>query len=1035
MKIASSKQPCLVGPYQPPLLLQWLQAKADPHPKQPCTVAKLTSAPSSHSASGSKRNHQTGLQSRSLLALLCLAVAVLFAGGYWFYLHQERDILKEHHDNLHAVAQMKIGQIQAWRQERLADARMNSSGLIRKLTEQWQQTGKAGVLAEIRQRLRFFQENEGYFNMILADVRGRIIVSVEPKDHALEDEELALLHQVAASATPALGDFYHCLSCNRVHLQVAAPVLNSGQQVSAILLLIIDPEKELYPLIDSWPLPHNKAETLLGRKDGESVLVLNHADHRSPSDTVFRQRISADNTASPASLAVLGQRGMYLGADHRGIEVLANLSELPETGWFMATTMETGELRAQLRYRGIGILLLVLSGTFVASILLRLKNLSRQNELSQALLLAEHQQRQIRDEIRTTLYGIGDGVIATDNAGLITRMNRVAERLTGWHEDEALGLPLAAVYQVIHEESGEQVMLPFNREGREGSIVAANNHLLLIARNGVRYPIAHSGAPIRDDAGAMNGVVLVFHDQTKKKAMEKARAESARRYSELIENLNDFIWETGTDGRYSFASSRSMDLLGYPPEELVGKSWLDILNMEDEPREVVERFKTTLANQQPYSQLCRTFVRKDGGQVVLESSATPTFDQHGRFLGYRGVSRDVTLRVKAVKEQQRLQDQLLQAQKMETVGRLAGGVAHDFNNMLTVICGHTEMTLQQLGKNHSLYKRLSEVHQAALHSAALTRQLLAFARKQVIAPRIIDLNETIAGTLKMLHRLIGEHIILGWQPEPDLWLVRMDVTQVGQILTNLAVNTHDAIDGVGHLTIATSNVSVMRQDCAGYPDLAPGDYVQLTVTDDGCGMDQATQAKIFEPFFTTKDDGRGTGLGLATVYGIVNQNGGIIRVDSAPGRGTTFNIILPRVQGAGDPVLARTEVIESRKNETILLVEDEPAILELGTFILKEQGYSVLAVPTPVKAIQLAQEYQGPIDLLLTDVIMPEMNGRDLADTIAESRPTTKVLFMSGYTADMLTPRGVLEPNVQFLEKPFSVDGLTGKVRRVLDHG
>lgn len=969
----------------------------------------------------------------SLRLLLLFAMATLITSGYWYYRHQERSLIAEQYNDLQAIVQMKIDRLLAWRQERLADARMNSSGLIRVLTSQHLQSNQPKTLEEIRRRLLFFQESEGYYNMVLADVEGKVMISLISRGSELEPGEKSLLTRVKASGDSIFGDFFYCPSCDRVHLGVASPVLDSNRRIQAFLLLIIDPEQELNPLIKSWPLSHYHGDTLLGRRDGDAVLVLNQ--HNTPHlSTDPGRRIPLTETSSPAVRAVLGQHGMLLDRDSLGAEVMADLSDIPETDWVMVTTMGTEPLRAQMRLRGLGILLLLCSTVFVAAILFRLHSLSRHQALSAALLRTERERSQARDEIRATLYGIGDGIIAVDSTGSITRMNPGAEHLTNWQEDRALGLPLAAVFRLVLEESKEPFTVPINQLMTDRTVFGVEFPILLVARNSEIHPVTFSSAPICAEDGAISGAVLVIRDQASRRLMDKARAESSRRHSELIENLNDLIWETGPDHRYTFASGRSTELLGYAPKEIIGKCWQDFISMDDESEEDTARFMTVLAERQPYNHLCRTFVRKDGIRVVLESSATPSFNSQGDFLGYRGISRDITAKIRSEEEHKQLQDQLLQARKMETVGRLAGGVAHDFNNMLTVICSYTEKTLNELGGDHPLRRRLTEVHRAAMHSADLTRQLLAFARKQVIAPKVIDLNLTISGTLKMLQRLIGEHIDLRWQPGPDLWPVKMDANQVDQILVNLAVNARDAIDGSGSIHLSTINVPAWDASETGDKGADLIDHVLITVTDNGHGMDPGTQDNIFDPFFTTKADGRGTGLGLATVYGIVTQNGGAIRVSSAPGEGTTFRIFLPRTRERKCLTSSRTRAISHLGSETVLLVEDEPAILELAACILKERGYSVLTASSPTKAIQFARDCKGSIDLLVTDVIMPEMNGRELAKKITTDHPTTKVLFVSGYTADMISSQGVLEPGVQFLEKPFTPVSLAEKVRRVLDN-
>jgi PAS domain S-box-containing protein len=967
-----------------------------------------------------------------LLTLLCLVGAGLVAAGYGLYRQQERSIQAEHAANLEAVAQLKTNQLLAWRQERLADARMNASGRVRFLALQWLQTGHAETLEDLRQRLQFFRENEGYFNMILADGEGRIRLSLLPRVTQLESEEQLLLRQVVASKQAVLGDFFYCNNCNRIHVNVAAPVFD-GDKVALVLLLVADPQRDLYPMIQSWPVAHGNAESLLVRRDGESALLLNQPRHGAISGLSFRHPLT--RTSSPAVQAVLGATGVVRGADYRNVETLAYVNRVPETDWLMITKLDFAEIAAEAGYRVGGIMLLVVLATTVAGFLVQLASLSRQKSLNAALLQEEQQHRQTREEIRATLYGIGEGVIATDAAGLITRMNPVAESLTGWLESEALGKPLGAVFRVINEDTGEPVESPVERVLHHGVIVQMSNHILLIAKDDTRRPIADSGAPIRNEAGVIAGVVLVFRDQSKRRVMEKLRAESAKRYTDLVESISDFIWETGADHRFTYASPRSQDMLGYAPDECVGLSWVELL-AENNPAEAVQACTDMIAGLRPYSQQCLSFVRKDGVEVILESSAVPVFDPAGRFRGYRGVSRDITERRRTEDAKRRLEGQLLQSQKMEVVGRLAGGVAHDFNNMLTVISSYVEMTLNELEEQHPLYKRLYEVHKAARHSADLTRQLLAFARKQVIAPRILDLNETISGSLKMLHRLIGENIDLQWNPGPNLWQVRMDATQIGQVLANLAVNARDAIDGPGRLIIHTANVAVDPADCADCPELSPGDYVQLSVADNGCGMDRQTQEKIFEPFFTTKEEGRGTGLGLATVYGIVKQNNGAIAVASEPLRGTTFRIFLPRVKTASQALPTAKGNRMHCGTETILLVEDETVILEMGAFILEQHGYTVLVAQNPLQALELVHRRQETIDLLLTDVIMPDMNGRELSRRVLELLPAIKVLFMSGYTADILAHHGGgMDASLHFLEKPFSASQLVQKVRSVIDQG
>jgi PAS domain S-box-containing protein len=1011
------------------------------------------------------------------LGIACLVVLSFAWGGYRFINTLEKTAIEEHYTVLETLGQMKNDQFLAWRKERLADGRMNASGLIKTLLQEWLRTGNPQILQEIAGRLEFFRENEGYHNMILTDTSGKILVSLIDKtthhhgendplrQHELiEPEEKTLLKQVLTAHQPVLGDFYYCSTCRRPHINVGAPIVDKNNQSVAVLFLINNPEQNIFPLLKTWPMAQNNKRlpaeepflgfpgpsylaqsliwpaadidthgaSILVRREAHNALIISPMEY--PATPPLSFRVGLSHTENPAVRAILGETGMARGPDCFGEEILADLRAVPGTTWYLITKMDLSSLLTKVRFQGGGLLLLFALTIGMTVLLARLVTVSRQKNLSEALLLAERERAQTREEIRATLYGIADGVMATDASGLITRMNPEAERLTGWKEAAAIGVPLTSVFHAIHEETETLMVLPIDRVLMDGETIAVSNHILLIAQNGLRWPVTDSWSPIRNEEGRITGVVLVFRDQTKKKAMEKARAESAKRYSDLVDSVHDLIWETGPDFCFTFVSERIKDMLGYRPEEIIGELWDNILlSPVALPSKRLDAFLEDLVAKKPYSQHVQTLLHKDGSKVIVESSATPVFDKQRRFLGYRGVSRDITQRRQAEEEQKKLQAQLLQAQKMDTVGRLAGGIAHDFNNMLTVICSYVEMTLDDLGEKHPLYKRLLEVHLAAQHSADLTRQLLAFARKQVIAPRILDLNTTIEGTLKMLHRLIGENIKLAWNPGPDLWKIEMDATQVSQLLANLVVNARDAIDGTGTIRIATANTVIDPADCTVNPERTPGNFVQIRVSDDGSGIDRETLTQIFEPFFTTKGEGKGTGLGLATVYGVVKQNKGVIEVASEPGQGTTFTISLPRAQLDNGLPLTDSEEFRELGTETILLVEDEPSILELATYILEQRGYTVLPSLTPTKALALALEHRGPIDLLITDVIMPEINGRELAKEILIIRPEAKFLFMSGYTSDILAQNGGMDTGIHFLEKPFSASSLVTKVRQVIN--
>ncbi len=511
-----------------------------------------------------------------------------------------------------------------------------------------------------------------------------------------------------------------------------------------------------------------------------------------------------------------------------------------------------------------------------------------------------------------------------------------------------------------------------------------------------------------------------------------ALSESEQRLHFLVKNSSDSLVILNADGSQRYVSPAAERITGFSIAELEGRS-LDTLIHPDDMEAIRAAWNEAVEHPEKTVTVQYRHIHKTRDWVVSEAIAQ-SFLHEPAINGVIASVRDITERKKAEEEHAKLQTQLTQSQKMESVGRLAGGMAHDFNNMLTVILGYTEMALARLEPGQPLHANLVDIHRAAERSAELTQQLLAFARKQTVAPQVLDLNQVVEGMLNMLRPLIGENIELAWLPGKNLGPVKIDPSQVDQILANLCVNARDAIGDTGQITIETTAVVLDAAACAvAHVDCIPGEYVLLTVSDNGCGMDAEILSHLFEPFFTTKATGKGTGLGLATVYGIVKQNNGCIQVDSEPGCGTAFKVFLPRHAVEGDQLVgAKAARPDARGHETILLVEDEPMILEMAAMMLTQQGYVVLSAATPGEAMQLAREHAGAISLLMTDVVMPEMNGRALARHLLARYPALKCLFMSGYTADVIAHHGVLDEGVHFIQKPFTMQVLAAKIREVL---
>jgi two-component system, cell cycle sensor histidine kinase and response regulator CckA len=550
--------------------------------------------------------------------------------------------------------------------------------------------------------------------------------------------------------------------------------------------------------------------------------------------------------------------------------------------------------------------------------------------------------------------------------------------------------------------------------------------------------------PIRDADGRITKAQGVVRDITRLKAAEFALRENEERLRQAVgaSKIGIFDHDHLTDEMYFSPEQR--EILGLGVEERVSgrdlhappgsRTFMDLIHPDDRSRIDAEVARAHKSGHGVFDVEYR-IVRRDGTPRWVTTRSQTFFEGEGEAchpVRTVGATRDITDEKTAEQEHAHLQQQLLQATKMESIGRLAGGVAHDFNNMLNVIIGHVEFALDQVDASHPIAGDLVEVQHAAQRSADLTRQLLAFARRQAIAPRVIDLNDYVDKMLSMLRRLIGESVTLAWQPTEGLACVEIDPTQVDQILANLTANARDAIAGVGQVTIRTDNVAFDAAYCRVHPAVRPGTWVMLELADSGRGMDQDTLDHIFEPFYTTKAEGQGTGLGLATVYGIVEQNRGFILASSRLGGGTTVQIFLPRAaQAAAATASAPTKKREGG-SETLLVVEDEPMLLKVTQTILQRLGYTVLAAGTPSQAIRFVEEQGDVIRLIVSDVVMPEMNGPDLVTRLIGMAPHLKCLFVSGYFTSAILPEGVVKAGAQFLQKPFAADDLAAKVRALL---
>jgi two-component system, cell cycle sensor histidine kinase and response regulator CckA len=646
----------------------------------------------------------------------------------------------------------------------------------------------------------------------------------------------------------------------------------------------------------------------------------------------------------------------------------------------------------------------------------------RNVRLSQALAEKEallDELRQSEDKYRVLTESAAEAVFVVQDGRLKFANSRV-EELIGYPRAEIFSRPFT---DFIYPEDRAMVQ-DRHLQRLQGADLPSTYTFRLLTSSGEPWWVELHTAAIEWEG--QPATLNLLTDIAERVRAETTLRESEERHRTLLESIQDSVYVLDREWRHLMVNDAAERFTGIPKEKLLGNKLTDLFpGVESTP--FFKAFQQAMESREP-TVVEDEYVFADGHSGWYEVNVYPVPQ------GILCISHDITERKRLDAERRTLQRQLLQGQKLEAVGRLAGGVAHDFNNMLTAILGYAELALDETTEGSFLHKSMSEIQAVARRSVDLTRQLLAFARQETAQPRVLDLNEVIAGTLKLLRRLIGEDIHLRWIPGADVWLVKIDAAQIDQVLANLTVNARDAIEDVGEITIKTNNVSVDEAYAATHAEAVPGEYVLITVSDTGVGMDTQTLSHIFEPFFTTKGVSEGTGLGLSTVYGIIKQNHGFINVYSEPGQGSTFEMYLPRC----------TEVMAARRmpapstailggTETLLLVEDEAPLLELTRMILDRLGYRVLAAGTPGEAIELAQTYEGEIHLLITDVVLPHMNGKKLAERIQELRPEIKCLFTSGYTANVIAERGVVDREVHFIQKPFVLRNLSAKLREVLD--
>jgi PAS domain S-box-containing protein len=616
------------------------------------------------------------------------------------------------------------------------------------------------------------------------------------------------------------------------------------------------------------------------------------------------------------------------------------------------------------------------------------------------------------------LEAAANPIVISQRDGTIIWVNRAFELLSGYSRAEVLGQTTRLLKSGQQSASFYQHMWDTILGGQVWQGEMINRR-----KDGSLYHEEMTITPVKNGAGDITHFIAIKLDITERKSAE----ERICRLAQVVENSAEMIAIGDSESRIVFANRALLQATGYTESELVGKTFASTLLLShNNPLHLDDEIQLRTISGGGWSGEC-IFCRKNGSEFPVLMSTSQIKDTHGAVIGTFGISQDIT-------ERKQLEEQLAVAQKMEAVGQLAGGIAHDFNNLLGVMIGYSELLQEGFPTEDPRFRKLQQIKKAGDRAASLTRQLLAFSRKQVIRPRVIDLNALVSELNKMLARLVREDIELLCNLKAGLGRIKADPTQVEQVIINLVVNARDAMPAGGKIIIETANTYLDESYCRSHPSVKPARYVMIAVSDTGTGMDAKTQERIFEPFFTTKEQGKGTGLGLATVYGIVKQSEGSIWVYSQLGKGTTFKIYFPCVDEAIELLEPSGGLAElPRGTETILLAEDAEGMRDLISEFLTRNGYTVLTAESSEELFSVRERYDAPIDLLLTDVVMPGMNGRDLADRLRVVHPDMHVIYMSGYTSDTIVHHGVLREGIDFIEKPFSEEALMRKLREVLD--
>ena len=954
-----------------------------------------------------------------LLAVFLILSLGIAAAGRAYYLVQRAHLSRRVHSELAGIADLQVRRIAAWREDQLGDAVEISNNTLaaaqaaRYLADPSDLRLRSDMLDWMRSLLLSGERSA----VALLDAQGKVRLAVPGSYRGIHPRLSRAIQNTLATGTAFLSDLHLAPTPwgKTPHLELLVPLrvrAGAGRRTVGVLVLRIDANSFLYPLTQWWPTPSPTAETLLVRRDGGYVLFLNELRHRK--GTALRLRMALQGEPTPAVMAVLGREGVLeVLRDYRGVPVVAAARSIPGTTWKLIAKVDEDEAYGPIRH--VGVLAFVVVGLLVLGAGLSVGLLWQRQaaEFEAAQMRARLQREALRNHYNYLMHRGHDAILLLDSDMTVVNANDRAAEYFGTTFDELMGRDLGRLHaqaaappfadrlRALEEDSG--VVLEVEHPRPDGSSFAAEVSARCTTVGGERY------------------YQIIVRDITERKLAEAERA----RLTAAVEQTAEAVVVQGSDWNVQYINPSFARMTGFSTDEVLGRKLPDIL--PDGPAREAYRQALSTAQRGEFWESRVAMPRRDGATFDCYVTASPVRDSSGSVAGIVSLLRDVTQHVL-------LEERLRQSQNLEAIGRLAGGVAHEFNNLMTVVLGFSRIVGSRVSADPVLSKHVEQIIKAAEQATELTQQLLAFSRKQVVQPRVLSPAELVLGMHRVLQRVLGEDIDLFSTAVPDAWSVKADPSVIQQVILNLAANARDAMPEGGKLTIEVANAILDEAYARRHADVTPGPYVVISVTDTGRGMDQETMSHVFEPFYTTKGLANASGLGLASVYGMVKQSGGHISVYSEVGKGTTFRVYLPRFADASDDAFELSPSdVELGRGETVLVVEDDDMVRDLVVEVLGSHGYTVAGAKTPEEAERICRANPETMRLLVADVVMPGMSGEQLGDRLLDIQPGMQILYMSGYPEAAAAHGGHIGRPRHYLSKPFTADGLLKKVRDALD--